>query len=306
MVRRRSERVARAGAVKYCILTVAIALIAAFLFAQFGAFVHVNVNPEYVPSEHRVCSIYRPGGPGTTSNLSFIGNCSDDLWFESAASASINHIGTVTIGNQVLSKVGSFTVTEWTFIEPQGSNVNILASLLNETIYSYSTPGVRGYELASGYPPYNLTIDYLPFYHQSILVGWRSRSGTTYIHSEGCNMTGATFVVISYNESDRYLKVWRNGEECGSVILKGVGNLSSGLSLYANYEIANLQLYNTSLPEAEIMDIYRNGIYATPSLSKNLMGWWPLDGNSSDHSGNNNILELNGIVYNGISVFPAN
>ncbi|MGC9132209.1 MAG: LamG domain-containing protein [Candidatus Micrarchaeia archaeon] len=60
--------------------------------------------------------------------------------------------------------------------------------------------------------------------------------------------------------------------------------------------VSNIQLYNTSLKDAEIKFLYFKGIGGTPIL-KNLVGWWPLNGDAKDYSGNNN----HGTIYGGVS-----
>ncbi len=61
--------------------------------------------------------------------------------------------------------------------------------------------------------------------------------------------------------------------------------------------LANIQLYNTSLSANEVQALYLEGIGGAPIKIQNLVGWWPLNGNLNDYSGNNN----NGQVYGSIS-----
>ena len=55
-----------------------------------------------------------------------------------------------------------------------------------------------------------------------------------------------------------------------------------------NGSIANVQLYNTTLTANEIHNIYHEGISGAPISEQNLVGWWPLNGNMNDYSGNGN------------------
>jgi hypothetical protein len=52
--------------------------------------------------------------------------------------------------------------------------------------------------------------------------------------------------------------------------------------------IANVQIYNTSISVTEIQASYAEGIGGAPILPTRLVGWWPLNGNANDYSGNNN------------------
>ncbi len=59
-------------------------------------------------------------------------------------------------------------------------------------------------------------------------------------------------------------------------------------------QVANVQLYNTSLSQPEIQALYKEGIGGAPINVNNLVGWWPLNGNANDYSGNDN----NGVSAN--------
>ncbi len=63
---------------------------------------------------------------------------------------------------------------------------------------------------------------------------------------------------------------------------------------YWNGSIADVQLYNTALSQAQILELYSEGLGSAPISNAGLVGWWPLDGNPNDYSGNNN----NGVAMN--------
>jgi hypothetical protein len=58
--------------------------------------------------------------------------------------------------------------------------------------------------------------------------------------------------------------------------------------LYDNISMANVQVYNVSLSSNEIEALYLEGIGGAPIKIQNLVGWWPINGNAQDYSGNNN------------------
>ncbi len=51
---------------------------------------------------------------------------------------------------------------------------------------------------------------------------------------------------------------------------------------------ADVQLYNDSLSPSELKALYMEGIGGAPIRPQNLVGWWPLNGNGNDYSGNGN------------------
>ena len=53
-------------------------------------------------------------------------------------------------------------------------------------------------------------------------------------------------------------------------------------------ELANVQLYSSALTQAQIAQLYREGITGAPVNASSIEGWWPLDGNANDYSGNGN------------------
>jgi hypothetical protein len=52
--------------------------------------------------------------------------------------------------------------------------------------------------------------------------------------------------------------------------------------------IANFQIYNTALSSAQVQTLYQSGIKGSPISGAGLVGWWPLNGNANDYSGNGN------------------
>ncbi|MGC8537931.1 MAG: LamG-like jellyroll fold domain-containing protein, partial [Candidatus Micrarchaeia archaeon] len=61
--------------------------------------------------------------------------------------------------------------------------------------------------------------------------------------------------------------------------------------------IANVQIYNTALSANDIKALYQEGIGGAPIKIQNLVGWWPLNGNANDYSGNDNNGVANGVTY---------
>jgi hypothetical protein len=65
-------------------------------------------------------------------------------------------------------------------------------------------------------------------------------------------------------------------------------------------DIANLQIYNTSLSASSIKQLYNKGITAQPINSSNVIGWWPLNGNANDYSGYGNDGTPTGVQYQSV------
>ena len=66
---------------------------------------------------------------------------------------------------------------------------------------------------------------------------------------------------------------------------------------YFGSGISNVQIYNTSLATDEINALYLEGIGGAPIDSTHIVGWWPLNGNAQDYSGNGNNAQVNNIEW---------
>jgi hypothetical protein len=55
-----------------------------------------------------------------------------------------------------------------------------------------------------------------------------------------------------------------------------------------------VQLYSTSLSASEVQTLYSESIGGAPLPMPELVGWWPLNGDTKDYSGNGD----NGVSYN--------
>ncbi len=76
----------------------------------------------------------------------------------------------------------------------------------------------------------------------------------------------------------------------------GIGANDGGVYTF-NGEISNAQIYSKSLSAQQIMKIYQEGISALPISNNRLAGWWPLDGNANDYSGQGNNGAATGVTY---------
>ena len=63
---------------------------------------------------------------------------------------------------------------------------------------------------------------------------------------------------------------------------------------YFNGYISNVQVYNTPLSNSSVLMLYQEGIGGVPIDPKNIVAWYPLNGNANDYSGN----QRNGIPTN--------
>ena len=90
-----------------------------------------------------------------------------------------------------------------------------------------------------------------------------------------------------------------NGGEIGNG-----GTCNSGTYMHGN--IASTAVYNSSLSPSQISKIYAEGISSMPISNAGLVGWYPLDGNANDYSGNGNNGVPTNVIYSGLSNYTYN
>lgn len=61
-----------------------------------------------------------------------------------------------------------------------------------------------------------------------------------------------------------------------------------------NGSIADLQIYNTSLTQQQVSNLYSEGITGIPISPANIVAWYTFSGSGNDYSGNNKNLVVNG------------
>ncbi|MGC8662266.1 MAG: LamG-like jellyroll fold domain-containing protein [Candidatus Micrarchaeia archaeon] len=114
------------------------------------------------------------------------------------------------------------------------------------------------------------------------------------------NLVGATYNGSNYTVYLNGKHVWT--KNVGKLVGNAYpGNLQIGLtSVYSSQgnqyfgDIANAQFYGTNLSSSQVQQLYQEGVAGLPISNAGLVGWWPLDGNANDYSGNGN----NGVIYN--------
>ena len=76
-----------------------------------------------------------------------------------------------------------------------------------------------------------------------------------------------------------------------------IGKQVNSLSEYFYGQLADIQVYNTSLSSNNIQSLYLEGIGGAPIDFRYLAGWWPLNGDSNDYSGLGNSGIATNIIF---------
>jgi hypothetical protein len=107
-------------------------------------------------------------------------------------------------------------------------------------------------------------------------------------------------VALEYDVGGSLASIYINGALHGQTGISGFVQTARSNGYIGTYQgtssatyvfngiIANMQVYNTSLDVNQIQTLYQEGIGGAPVSPQNIVGWWPLNGDTKDYSGNNN------------------
>ncbi len=247
-----------------------------------GIFSPSNFAPKATPGS---CQVFRPNGPGTSYDINLEGTCSNELP-EFVPVFSRKATQYISFNSVSLMPKSNFTISAWVIVTAPGADLTNWYTIVETNdfdfeIVSYtSNPVIRfttAFSSATYSPPNAITIG--TWEH---IVVTRNISATSkfsiffdgkYIGSGGSN---TSLMDIS-------------GMRFGVAGLSGIGGADP-----LNGSISNIQIYNTSISNNDIETLYTEGIGGAPVDLQHLVGWWPLNGNANDYSGNNN----NGVPVN--------
>jgi len=249
----------------WAILIIAVVLGALF---QLGVFNSSSFSPRAPPG---ACQVFRPSGPGTTTNINLMGVCTGQLPQYVAQFNGASSDMTVYNLPVFISSTNRVTFSMW--VNPKIAD----GWLARKTQSGVMDLGLR---LISGNKPqftaYNV--------------------GTPYYVTSANAIQNKIWTFITGTYDGSYLRMYINGVQDAS--LAATGNIAdvvrlmtigeSGSTAYFNGSISNIQVYNTSLSANQVQALYLEGIGGAPMKLQNLVGWWPLNGNSNDYSSNNN------------------
>jgi hypothetical protein len=278
----------------WAILIIAVVLAALF---ELGVFNPMTFAPKASPGS---CQVVRPEGAGTTNFISLSGECNGEL---PQYVALIPNGGSMLVNNPKPNNwINGYTTSVWiNYIAP----VNFCGYLVG---ISNSTGNPRGG-----------------------LVGSCENSGNAaYPYAEACPLPDAGcsgapasgpyepltpgiwyFLAATWNPSNKTISIYINGKlngqgtngatptnftPPGSKYYFDVPGLSAS-SIAIKAYLSNAQIYNTALSPNGIQALYQEGIGGAPINIQSLVGWWPLNGNANDYSGNSNNGAPSGVAY---------
>ncbi len=248
--------------------------------AYLGVFNPIYFAPKANPGS---CQVFRPNGAGTSYDVNLLGVCNGEMFqYTGQFSSTKNAYVETNLENVQISwtlyawfKAG-FLSNGWV-----GPNCGLPGSLIVDSDY----PGQGGtgmgvnslyigyiYNGGSGTIPYNFQTN--RWYQISVVFDRQSSTITGYVNG----VKAAPSIPVTFATATNIKPFYMGG------IPPGAGTCAYALDGY----ISNVQIYNSSLGPNTISAMYAEGIGGAPIDLQNLVGWWPLNGNANDYSGNGN------------------
>jgi hypothetical protein len=279
----------------WAILIIAVVLGALF---QLGVFSTSSFAPRAPPG---ACQVFRPSGAGTTQNVNLVGVCTGQQpQYVGVFNGQGGYVG-VSSG-AYLNMPNSLTVSAWVnfnYLDYAGGTGSLQAvagkgypdqvapnagwwfyydNRANKNTFPYTCFGNSAGGYSGGgnnFGTYSYNFNAGRWYHLAITVG----SSTARLYINGVQL-GADLALSNLVLSDptRNLEIARP--------VTGFNGL-----------IADVQIYNATLASDQIQAIYLEGIGGPPTKLQNLVGWWPLNGDAKDYSGNNNNGAASSVVF---------
>ena len=270
----------------WAILIIAVVLAALF---QLGVFNPMMFAPKAPPGS---CQVFRPNGPGKTSFINLEGICSGELpQYVAQFNGQNSYI--MIPRSSLLAVSGKFSVSLWF-----SSGLPYSASFDTELIDTRE-PTDNGnpfdIQIIGGFGLHgDIGTETGTWLSTSVNYAFPFNQNTWYNVVDVFTTTGWSIFLNGENVSSGAYSGTPSFLNTNSYISLGTGVGTSG---YFNGEESNLQVYNTSLSANEIQALYLEGIGGAPIDLRHLVGWWPLNGNANDYSGNGNNGQISNVNF---------
>ncbi len=264
------------------IWTIMIIVVIMAALVGVGAFDQNIITPSATPGS---CYVSRPNGVASTQFITLQGLCGGQLpqytaLFDGSSATGI--AATLKGAPSISTSGGAVTITAWAYSEDTNNYRAFFQydAVMPQLLLSYD----------DNCPAANvLSIMYLSgSYYNDYCLGPAITAGTWTFYAvtyDGKSSTAVTYEGVGgtlYAAAALSYPLFTNTIPANPVVY--IGN--SGLVLAWLGGVSNVQVYNATLSASEIKALYMEGIGGAPLVLQNLVGWWPLNGDANDYSGN--------------------
>ncbi len=274
----------------WAILIIAIVLVAFFSLNLFNPY---TFAPKASPGS---CQILRPNGPGSNLFVSAVGpTCTTNEIPQYVASFNGQNayidLGNSTILSPEAGPNGAMSLCAWYLSLSTNYNGILFKGETQPSggsTWEYAfgpSGGESGFTIWIPNGGSNIAYSNLPY---TLVQNRWYFDCFTYSYSVGN--------AYYYSYGGQYTAAFSNTVGPAGV---GTGKLVVGVGEhgYSNIYLSNIQIYNSSLSPNSVNTLYAEGIGGAPVNIQNLVGWWPLNGNSNDYSGNGNNGVPTGVTF---------
>ena len=269
-----------------------VAVVLGVLF-QFGVFTAGNFAPRAAPGN---CKVLR-----TTAAVSLVGVCSGQLpqyvasfpqqYAISGTSATYVNIGN-TVSLNFLNAANAITVSAWVY----PTSFNAIGGQQEYIAGKLTYPSSGWWMTFRNYGSFSMYFDVC-----NTATCYGAASPATFglnqwVHVVGVS-NGATVQVYVNGALGDSQPAATLVDSSASFMINNPSTGPSAATYVFNGMISNVQIYNTSLSANEILGLYQEGIGGAPIRPQNVVGWWPLNANGNDYSGNMNNGVPTGVYY---------
>jgi hypothetical protein len=223
------------------------------------------------------CRIIRPNGPGTIQFISLQGLCNGEIPtfvanFPGSGQVSSNSLSTTLTAGK------NNTVSFWMYWK--GGSGQSPVTFNGYGLYFQSATCFGFYSYSNdvyGINPTGLSNTWI-FVAAQFYNGVYTGNSILYINGAKQTLSQCAGSAQSPTTSN-------------AIYMSGSSN-SPTLSDFNGY-LANFQMYNSAISANGVQALYIEGIGGSPLNIQNVIGWWPLNGDTTDYSGNNNNVTTN-------------
>ncbi len=264
----------------------------------YGPANYASLSPRAQPGS---CQVYRPYGPSSTTLETLQGLCGGEMpqyvisfngkggaWTFSCVTNGTCINFTPPFPNQGICNA---TIVIWSYDTGMGSAGAITDTFGSWTDGSTAVPNVGALGGVVGMFNKTNTEGSLDIEYNDTVIRYEARNQISrdqiLLHEDFYQKWVQTAITLNNGVAVGYMNgvaVTPNSPNIGCIRL-----LTGSIGIWDrnfNGYITNLQIYNTSLSASSIQQLYIEGAGGAPIALKNLAGWWPLNGNTNDYSGN--------------------
>ncbi len=262
----------------WALVIIAVTLSMLYYFGVFNAY---NFTAKAQPGS---CQVTRPYGPNTTAYISLQGTCNNQI---PQYVAQFSGTGSISVNAPAMNVVmgGYDTIAFWMYWTGSAS----------EEPFAFTSNGAYDISFPSPANCFGFSTN------QGDLYGINSLALTNrwvFVATEVYNgiYTGNSLLYI--NGAKQSLSQCSGSAQSGYQQTSFyIGGIPGSTTYDFKGKLSNLQIYNITFTSNAVAALYQEGIGGVPINLQNLVGWWPLNGNSNDYSGNMDPGTTNSVSY---------